>query len=52
MTWIVLASSSAQARFKAQPARYVRATFVDHHPAQDNYSVNHGFLSEMEVYAP
>ena len=45
-------ATTAQARFNAQPARFVRATFIDHHPTQDGYSVNHGFLSEVEVYAP
>ena len=41
----------AQARFNPAKARFVRATFVDHHPAQDIYGENFGFLSELEAYA-
>jgi len=33
-------------------ARYIRATFVDQHPPQDQYGANYGFLSELEAYAP
>lgn len=36
--------------FGPRPARYVRATFIDHHERQDQYSEKHGFLSELEVY--
>ncbi|WP_367873269.1 sialate O-acetylesterase [Luteolibacter sp. Populi] len=39
-------------RFDKRPARFVRATFPDHHERQDNYSENHSFLSELEVYGP
>lgn len=42
----------AEVRFAPKKARYVRATFLDHHPKQDQYSENFGFLSELEVYAP
>ena len=37
-------------RFAPRPARYVRASFLDHHPKQDNYNENFGFLSEVEAY--
>lgn len=43
---------SAEARFPAKPARYVRATFIDSHPKQDNFGPQFGFLSELEVFAP
>ncbi|WP_052572728.1 sialate O-acetylesterase [Haloferula sp. BvORR071] len=39
-------------RFDKRNARFVRATFPDHHERQDNYSENHSFLSELEVYGP
>lgn len=39
-------------RVPAKTARYVRATFVDHHEAQDQFGTAFGFLSEVEVYAP
>jgi len=39
-------------RFDKRPVRFVRATFPDHHDRQDNYSENHSFLSELEVYGP
>jgi len=42
----------ATARFAPAKARYVRATFLDHHPQQDQYDANFGFLSEVEAYAP
>lgn len=42
----------AQARFEPQMARYVRATFIDHHQAKNGYEPAFGFLSEVEVYAP
>jgi sialate O-acetylesterase len=45
-------AARAQARFEPAKARFVRATFIDQHPAQDTYGENFGFLSEMEVYAP
>jgi len=41
----------ATLRFEARPARYVRATFLDHHPQQDHYDESFGFLRELEVYA-
>lgn len=43
---------TAQARFDAKPVRYVRATFIDSHPKQDQYSETFGFLSELEAYTP
>ncbi len=39
-------------RFEKRRARYVRATFPDHYGQLDQYSENHSFLSELEVYAP
>lgn len=39
-------------RFGPQSARYIRATFLDSHPKQDNFDPNFGFLSELEAYAP
>jgi sialate O-acetylesterase len=45
-------ASRAQARFEPAKARFVRATFIDNHPPQDSYGANHGFLSELEIYAP
>lgn len=39
-------------RFAPRPARYVRASFLDHHPKQDKYNEAFGFLSEVEAYAP
>lgn len=45
-------AAKAKARFAPQAARYVRATFLENHPQQDNFSPAFGFLSEMEVYAP
>ena len=45
-------AAKATARFEPSKARYVRATFIDHHPKQDQYDENFGFLSEVEVYAP
>ncbi|GAA5119936.1 discoidin domain-containing protein [Luteolibacter yonseiensis] len=43
---------TAQARFAAKQVRYVRATFIDSHPKQDQYSETFGFLSELEAYTP
>ena len=45
-------ATKVQARFSPQSARYVRATFIDAHPKQDHYNAAHGFLSELEAYAP
>jgi sialate O-acetylesterase len=45
-------ATTAQARFAPTKARYVRATFIDRHPVQDNYDPNFAFLSELEAYAP
>lgn len=45
-------AANTQARFEVKNARYIRATFVDQHPAQDHYGVNYGFLSELEAYTP
>jgi len=42
----------AVARFNPTKARYVRATFLANHPAQDNYGGDFSFLSELEAYAP
>ena len=39
-------------RFEKRRARFVRATFPDHHGQQDQYSENHSFMSELEVYGP
>ncbi|MCU0794338.1 MAG: discoidin domain-containing protein [Akkermansiaceae bacterium] len=39
-------------RFDPTKARFVRAVFLGNHPAQDGFSPNFGFLSEIEVYAP
>ena len=44
-------AATAQARFEPKPARYIRATFIDTHPAQDFYGATFGFLSELEAYA-
>jgi sialate O-acetylesterase len=45
-------ATQAEARFASRKARYVRATFIDHYPKQDNYDENYAFLSELEAYAP
>ncbi|MES2657920.1 MAG: sialate O-acetylesterase [Verrucomicrobiota bacterium] len=45
-------ATKAQARFEPTKVRYIRATFVDTYPQQDNYDRNFGFLSEIEAYAP
>ncbi|MEO5714532.1 MAG: sialate O-acetylesterase [Luteolibacter sp.] len=45
-------AEGAMARFEPVKARFVRATFIDQHPAQDEYGANFAFLSELEVYAP
>lgn len=45
-------AKTAEARFTPKSARFVRATFIDAHPSQDNYGVDFGFLSEVEVFAP
>ena len=42
----------AELRFDKRPVRFVRATFPDHYDKQDQYSENHSFLSELEVYGP
>ena len=42
----------ADARFEARPARYVRATFISHHPKQDGYDANFSFLAKLEAYTP
>ena len=39
-------------RFDKRRARFVRATFPDHHGQQDQYSENHAFLSELEAFGP
>lgn len=41
-----------QLRFGPEKVRYVRVVFVGNHAAQDNFSANFGFLSEIEIYAP
>jgi sialate O-acetylesterase len=41
-----------EVRFDKRRARFARATFPDHHAQQDQYSENHAFLSELEVYGP
>jgi sialate O-acetylesterase len=45
-------AARATARFEPVKARFVRATFIDQHPSQDQYGTTFGFLSELEVYAP
>lgn len=45
-------ASRTEAKFAPQTARYVRATFVANHPAQDSYGADFGFLSELEAYSP
>ncbi|MEO7098561.1 MAG: sialate O-acetylesterase [Luteolibacter sp.] len=45
-------ATRAEARFEPKKARFVRATFIENQPAQDNYNAGFGFLSELEVYAP
>ena len=45
-------ATGARARFQPAPARFIRATFVDHYSQQDSFSDNFGFLSELEAYAP
>ncbi len=45
-------ATKAAARFEPAKARFIRATFVDAYPQQDNYDRNFGFLSEIEAYAP
>lgn len=42
--------SRTEITFDTRPARYVRATFLDHHERQDQYNEKHGFLSELEIY--
>jgi sialate O-acetylesterase len=45
-------ATRAEARFKPSKARYVRATFLENHPAQDHYGAGFSFLSELEAYEP
>ncbi|MEO5916943.1 MAG: sialate O-acetylesterase [Luteolibacter sp.] len=45
-------ATKAKASFEPAKARFIRATFVDTYPQQDNYDRNFGFLSEIEAYAP
>jgi len=45
-------ASRAEARFSPRKARFVRATFIEHHPVQDGYNENFAFLSELEAYEP
>lgn len=45
-------AEKAQVRFAPKSARYVRATFLENHPKQDQYDAGFGFLSELEAYAP
>jgi sialate O-acetylesterase len=45
-------AKTVEARFTPQPARFIRATFVANHRAQDSFDANFGFLSELEVFAP
>jgi sialate O-acetylesterase len=40
----------SELRFDKRPARYVRATFVDHYPQQYGYPETFGFLTEVEAY--
>jgi sialate O-acetylesterase len=44
--------TGTEIRFDKRPVRFVRATFPDHHDKQDQYSGNHGFLTELEAYGP
>jgi sialate O-acetylesterase len=44
-------ATRAEAKFAPTKARFVRASFIEQHPAQDAYSRNFGFLSELEAYA-
>jgi sialate O-acetylesterase len=44
--------ASTELRWDKRPARFIRATFPDHHAKLDEYSEYHAFLSELEVYGP
>jgi sialate O-acetylesterase len=45
-------ATRAMARFSPTKARFIRASFIEQHPTQDNFDKNFGFLAELEVYAP
>jgi sialate O-acetylesterase len=45
-------AARAEARFEARPTRFVRASFLDAHPQQDQFDANFAFLSELEAYVP
>lgn len=45
-------AASSEIRFDKRPVRFVRASFQDRHEKQDQYSENHAFLTELEVYGP
>ncbi|RYD33707.1 MAG: hypothetical protein EOP87_10525, partial [Verrucomicrobiaceae bacterium] len=42
----------AEARFAPVKVRYVRATFIANHAAQDDFGNTFAFLSEIEAYGP
>jgi sialate O-acetylesterase len=45
-------AGSSEIRFDKRPVRFVRASFIEHHEKQDQYSENHAFLTELEAYGP
>jgi sialate O-acetylesterase len=44
--------AAAELRWDKRPARFIRASFPDHHGKLDQYDENHAFLTELEVYGP
>ena len=45
-------AAKAEARFAPKKARYIRATFIANHAAQDDFGNTFAFLSEIEAYGP
>jgi sialate O-acetylesterase len=45
-------AARSEARFEAKKARYIRASFIANHPAQDDFGNTFAFLSEIEAYGP
>ncbi|WAC21510.1 discoidin domain-containing protein [Luteolibacter sp. SL250] len=45
-------AARAEARFAPKKARYIRATFIANHGAQDDFGTAFAFLSEIEAYGP
>jgi len=44
--------AATELRWDKRPARFIRATFPDHHGKLDQYDEHHAFLAELEVYGP